>query len=92
MMRSPVGIFQFESVSSFAGLKQFEPHNMFDMSLVTAAIRPSGASYRKELLAHQVHHNPSELIDKLLENNIGLEIAPAYRKVRGKPIELLETP
>lgn len=71
MMRSPVGIFQFESVSSFAGLKQFEPHNMFDMSLVTAAIRPSGASYRKELLAHQVHHNPSELIDKLLENNIG---------------------
>lgn len=41
------------------------------MSLVTACIRPSGASYRDELLARKRHRNPSELIDKLLENNLG---------------------
>lgn len=41
------------------------------MALVTACVRPSGASYRDELLTRKKHHNPSELIDKLLENNLG---------------------
>lgn len=41
------------------------------MSLVTACIRPSGASYRDQLLAHKPHKNPSEMIDKLLEDNLG---------------------
>ena len=41
------------------------------MSLVTACIRPSGASYRNELLARKIHKNPSELIDELLKDNLG---------------------
>lgn len=71
MITSPFGIFQFESPFAFQSLQKFEPHNIFDMSLVTAAIRPSGSSYREELLDHKPHKNPSEIIDKLLEDNIG---------------------
>ena len=41
------------------------------MSLVTACIRPSGASYRDELLQRKPHHNPSPIIDDLLKDNLG---------------------
>ena len=41
------------------------------MSLVTACIRPSGASYRDELLDRKIHKNCSPIIDKLLIDNIG---------------------
>ena len=41
------------------------------MSLVTACLRPSGASYRDALLNHEPHHNPSEIIDNLLADNNG---------------------
>lgn len=71
MLKSPGGIFQMEGNFAFESLKKFKPSNIFDMSLVTAAIRPSGASYRDELLARRHHPNPSELIDELLENNLG---------------------
>lgn len=71
MLKSPGGIFQMEGDYAFLSLKRFKPASIFDMSLVTAAIRPSGASYRDELLARKPHYNPSALIDKLLENNIG---------------------
>ena len=41
------------------------------MSLVTACIRPSGTSYRDDLLDHKSHQNPSQLIDDLLADNNG---------------------
>lgn len=41
------------------------------MSIVTACIRPSGASYRDALLARKPHSNPSEIIDELLKDNLG---------------------
>lgn len=41
------------------------------MSIVTACIRPSGASYRDELLARKPHTNPSPIIDDLLKDNLG---------------------
>ena len=41
------------------------------MSLVTAMIRPSGASYRDELVQRHIHHNPSKQIDELLKDNLG---------------------
>lgn len=66
MIDSPGGIFQFEGAFAFDSLKKFKPQSIFDMSLVTACIRPSGASYRDELLARKPHRNPSEIIDKLL--------------------------
>lgn len=52
-------------------LRRFKPKDIFDMSIVTACIRPSGESYRNELLARKPHHNPSELIDNLLADNLG---------------------
>lgn len=71
MVSSPVGLFQFEGDFAFNSLKKFRPKSIFDMSLVTAAIRPSGASYREDLLARKKHKNPSELIDHLLSLNNG---------------------
>ena len=74
MITSPIGVFQMESAYAFQSLQKYEPHSIFDMSLITAAIRPSGASYRDDLLAHKFHKNPSEIIDKLLEDNNGFLI------------------
>lgn len=71
MIQNPSGIFQFEGKFAFDSLKKFKPTSIFDMSLVTACIRPSGASYRDTLLARQEHHNPSPMIDELLKNNYG---------------------
>lgn len=71
MLKSPVGIFQFESPYAFQLLKQFKPRSMFDMSHVTAALRPAGASYRDRLMRHEINHNPSEIIDDLLKDNYG---------------------
>lgn len=71
IIKSPAGVFQFESAFAFDSLKKFRPQNIFDMSLVTACIRPSGASYRDELLARKPHSNPSEIIDELLKDNLG---------------------
>lgn len=71
MMKSPVGIFQMEGAFAFDSLKKFKTSSIFDMSLVTACIRPSGASYRNELLARKQHKNPSPMIDELLKDNLG---------------------
>ena len=68
---SPVGIFQFESKFAFDSLKKFQCHQVNDLSLVNASIRPSGESYRDRLLAHEPNKNPSELIDDLLAGNHG---------------------
>lgn len=56
---------------AYACLKQFKPENIFDLSLVTAAIRPSGETYRDDLMAHKIHTNPSPQIDDLLKRNYG---------------------
>lgn len=71
IIKCPYGIFQFEGRYAYDSLKRYRPQSIFDMSLVTACIRPSGASYRDDLLAKKPHHNPSKLIDKLLEKNLG---------------------
>ena len=71
MIRRPGAIFQFEGAFAFESLRRFKPQSIFDMSLVTACIRPSGASYRNDLLEHKSHHNPSEIIDELLKDNNG---------------------
>lgn len=71
MLKSPSGIFQFESAFAFDSLKRFKPKSIFDMSIVTACIRPSGTSYRDDLLSRKPHSNPSEIIDELLKDNLG---------------------
>ena len=71
IITSPVGIFQFESPFAFDSLKKFKPRRVNDLSLVNAALRPSGTSYRDRLLGGEVNKNPSELIDDLLKQNRG---------------------
>lgn len=71
MLRSPTAIFQFESDFAFTLLKRFKPRSIFDMSLVTACIRPSGSSYRNDLIDRKPYKNPSSLIDELLKDNNG---------------------
>lgn len=71
-MRSDLSmIFQFEGTYAAQCFKKFQTDSIFDMSLVTACIRPSGASYRDELLKRKMHSNPSSMIDDLLKDNIG---------------------
>ena len=71
MIRNPTGIFQMEGEYAHSLLRQYKPHSIFDMSLVTAAIRPSGASYRDNLMKKIPNKNPSEIIDNLLKDNLG---------------------
>ena len=71
IITSPVGIFQFESQFAFDSLKKFKPRRVNDLSLVNAALRPSGTSYRDRLLGGEINKNPSELIDNLLKQNKG---------------------
>lgn len=71
MITSPMGIFQMEGNFAFESLRKFRPKNIFDITLVTACIRPSGASYRNELLSRRPHHNASVQIDELLKENLG---------------------
>lgn len=74
MITSPAMIFQMEGDYAFQCLRRFKPKNIFDMSLVTACIRPSGSSYREQLLDRKPHKNPSKLIDDLLRDNLGYVI------------------
>ena len=70
-MKSPVGIFQFESQYAYDCLKKMSPHAINDMSLTNAALRPSGESYRERLFSKEINHNPSPQIDELLKDNYG---------------------
>lgn len=69
MMRSPVGLFQFEGDFAFNSLKKFRPQSVHDVTLVTAAIRPSGASYRDKLFNRQRNKTPSKQIDEMLSES-----------------------
>ena len=64
-------IFQFEGEYAAQCFKKFGTSSIEDMSLVTACIRPSGASYRDQILAKKPHANPSPIIDELLKDNLG---------------------
>lgn len=74
MILSQQGVFQFEGDFAFDLLKRFKPTTINHMSMVNAALRPSGKSYRDRLVAGEHNNNPSEEIDKLLENNNGFLI------------------
>lgn len=71
LLRSNLFLFQYES--QFAGdcLRKLRPTNIHELSLVNAAIRPSGASYRDRLLARRRNQTPSPLIDNILSESFG---------------------
>ena len=71
MLISNTGLFQFESAYGGECLRRMKPRNIFEMCMVTACIRPTGASYRDELLARKQHKNPSSLIDDVLSDSNG---------------------
>jgi len=71
IITSKVGIFQFESHFAFSLMKQYKPQRINDLSLINAALRPSGTSYRDRLIAKEFNKNPSEQIDELLKENNG---------------------
>lgn len=72
--KDPSGIFQFESPFAAESIVKFKPKSLFDLSMLNAALRPSGASYRDDLIAHKIHKNPSKQIDDLLKDNNGFLI------------------
>jgi DNA polymerase-3 subunit alpha len=71
MILSQQGVFQFEGDYAHRLLKDFKPHTINHMSMVNAALRPSGKSYRDRLIAGEFNNNPSEEIDNLLKDNNG---------------------
>lgn len=70
MIKSPVGLFQMESSFAFESLRRFKPQSVDDVTLVTACIRPSGASYRDKLLARQPETGWPDEINELLKDNL----------------------
>lgn len=71
MARTALTLFQMESDFAYTCMKRFKPKSIFDLCLITASIRPSGASYRNDLMARKPHKNPSPLLDELLKDNLG---------------------
>lgn len=67
----PISIFQFESKFAADALKRFKPHSLEDLSLVTACIRPSGASYREKVFEHIPNTNPTPEMDEVFKDSLG---------------------
>ena len=66
-----IGIFQFESSFARDSIKQMQPMSVEDLSLCSACLRPSGESYRTQVFNHEIHKNPSPLIDEVLSDSNG---------------------
>jgi len=71
MLRSPTGVFQMESAFAFQSLKKYKPVSIQDMSLITACLRPSGASYRDAVFEHRKNINPTRQMDELWSDTLG---------------------
>lgn len=74
MICSKQGVFQFEGDYAHNLLKDFKPKTINHMSMVNAALRPSGKSYRDRLIAGEFNMNPSDEINTLLVDNNGFLI------------------
>ena len=66
-----LGIFQFESQFASDSIKAFKPQSIDEITVVNAALRPSGASYRDQLFARHRHKNPTPQIDAILNDSLG---------------------
>ena len=71
IIKSPIGIFQFEGSYAHQMLRKYKPQSVDDMCVVNAALRPSGASYRDDLISGKPFKNPSPIIDDLLADTNG---------------------
>lgn len=69
--RHQTSIFQFESSFSNDCFRKLQPKSIQELTMLTACMRPSGASYRDALLARVEHHNPSPVFDEILKETYG---------------------
>ena len=69
--KDQLGIFQFESQFASDSIKTFKPRNIDEITVINAALRPSGASYRDQLFARRRHKNPTPQIDAILSDSLG---------------------
>lgn len=69
--KDQLGIFQFESPFAAESLAKFKPRSIEEITVMNAALRPSGASYRDDLIARKKHRNPTKQIDEILSNSLG---------------------
>ena len=69
MTQDPITIFQFESGFATECFKKMNCKSIFDISLVNACIRPSGASYRDRLLAKERNDTGSDIVNNLLSDS-----------------------
>ena len=66
-----LGIFQFESAFAADSLAKFKPRSIEELTVINAALRPSGQSYRDDLLQRKRHTNPTPQIDEVMSNSLG---------------------
>ena len=66
-----LGIFQFESAFAADAIAKFKPRSIEEITVVNAALRPSGQSYRDDLMARKIHKNPTKQIDEVMSNSLG---------------------
>ena len=71
MNQNPNTIFQFESGYAQDCFKKMGCHSIDDITLVNAALRPGGASYRDRLFKHEINDNGSEIINNILKESYG---------------------
>ena len=69
--KDQLGIFQFESQFAADSLAKFKPQSIEEITVINAALRPSGQSYRDDLLQRKIHKNPTPQIDEVLSNSLG---------------------
>lgn len=71
MAKNPDGLFQFESEFAAEYYSKYKPKSIYDVSVITAALRPSGASYRDNLVKHIKNHNPTKELDDMMASSLG---------------------
>lgn len=69
--KDQLGIFQFESSFAADTLAKFKPRSIEEITVINAALRPSGQSYRDDLVQRKIHRNPTPQIDKVMSNSLG---------------------
>lgn len=71
MAKDPAALFQFESDFAAEYYSKFKPKSVSDVSVITAALRPSGASYRDSLVKHIKNKNPTKELDDMMADSLG---------------------
>lgn len=69
--RDPTSLFQAESAFAAQAMKKFKPRSVQDLALLSACLRPGGASYRDKVFDHIPNKNPTPEMDELFKDSLG---------------------